>query len=78
MSSKSKSKILYRRKHLIVTQSRCNVTGKIYYTIVNLITNQHSHVDNFKAAVIVCNRAAKQEMPKKYPTFLKNAIRRVI
>ncbi len=78
MSKSNKSYVIYKRKHIIVVQSHSKEWGNVYYTIVNLKTNKHAHVDNYKAAVIVCNRATKNDIPKKYPKFLQNAIRRVI
>ena len=73
-----KALVLYRENP---TQLKPSITlGELYdkWSKSKFTKISNSTIDNYKAAVLVCNRAAKNDIPKKYPKFLQNAIRRVI
>lgn len=72
------SQVLFRKDFVIVVKSYN--TGGYYFTIVNTRKNTHCHVfrDQFNAAKMICVRAAKNEIPQDYPSWMKNSIRRIL
>jgi len=72
------NRILFRRSHYIVVQS-LSKEGP-YYTIVNIKYNRHAHVykNEYTAAILICKSAHKHNVPKKYPRWMKESIRRLI
>lgn len=72
-----KDKYIYRRGNYAVYPCR-TYYGKTYYTIANLRTGQHSHCDNYKGALMICNSADKLNIPDRYSDFMAEAVRRLI
>ena len=69
--------IIFRKEHFIVVKSYNKEDG--YYTIVNTKTGKHAHVykDELVAAMMICKCAYKKLIPKKYPRWMKESIRRI-
>jgi hypothetical protein len=72
------NQILFRRGHFIVERS----FGKngVYYTIVNTKRSRHSHAyrDELTAAIMICKNAYRGKIPKDYPEWMQESIRRIL
>jgi hypothetical protein len=72
------NQIIFRRDYFIVERSFCK--KGVYYTIVNTKKGKHSHAhkEELTAAIMICKNAHRGKVPKSYPLWMQESIRRIL
>jgi len=70
--------LIYKKGNFIVVL--CGNKNKSYFTVINTNKHTHCHVSglNKKAAIMICERAYKNYIPKNYPDWMKICIKRIL